>query len=166
MKSTWLSEALWKQVQASVPVTCVDILPLRLVDGRVRDVGLIHRETPHQGRRWCLVGGRLLRNESLVEGVGRQIRETLGAQMRFALPPDAQPAYVTQYFTIERPEGALDPRQHAIGLTYAVALEGEARAAGEAHDFQWFAIGALPRPDEWGFEQDRVTRAVLARLKS
>ena len=47
MQSTWLSDALWKQVQASVPVACADVLPLRVAGGRVREVGLIHRDTPH-----------------------------------------------------------------------------------------------------------------------
>ena len=164
MMSTWLSDEAWKQVQASVPVACADVLPLRVIDGVLREVGLIYRDTPHQGRRWCLVGGRMLRNESLAEAVGRQIRETLGPGVRFALPVDAQPAHVAQYFTERRPEGPLDPRQHAIGMTFAVAIEGEARPAGEAHDFRWFAIDALPRAEEWGFEQDRVARSVLARL--
>lgn len=164
MMSTWLSDEAWKQVQASVPVACVDVLPLRAVDGVLREVGLIHRDTPHQGRRWCLVGGRLFRNESLIEGAGRQIRETLGPEVRFALPFDAQPAYVAQYFTNHRPEGPLDPRQHAVAMTYAVAIEGEARPGGEAYAFQWFAMDALPGANEWGFEQDRVARAVLERL--
>jgi ADP-ribose pyrophosphatase YjhB (NUDIX family) len=165
MMSTWLSDEAWKQIQASVPVACIDVLPLRVAGGAVREIGLIHRDTPHQGRRWCLVGGRLLRNESLAEAVGRQLRETLGSGVRFALPVDAQPAYVAQYFTSNRPDGPLDPRQHAIGMTFAVAIEGEPRPAGEAHAFQWFATAALPPADAWGFEQDRVARSVLARLR-
>jgi hypothetical protein len=105
-----------------------------------------------------------LRNEALADGIARQIRETLGPGVRFEVPRDPQPAYVAQYFTDRRATGNLDPRQHAIGMTFAVAIEGEVRCGGEAHDFAWFAVEALPGPDLWGFEQDRVARAVIARV--
>lgn len=160
----FLDSKTWKLVQDSVPIACVDVLPLQTTAGVITHAGLIHRDTPHQGPRWCFVGGRLHRNETLVEGLTRQLRETLGDAVRFTAAPDLQPLFVAQYFTQDRGVGALDPRQHAVALSYALAVDGDIAPAGEAHDFRWFELTALPAPAEWGFEQDRVAVRCLARL--
>ncbi len=160
--SNWLDAADWKWVQDSVPVVCTDIVPLRLdASGEIERIGLIFRETPHQGRRWCLVGGRVFRNESLNEAVARQLRETLGESLRYQVPLDVQPLYVSQYFTHEREVGVYDPRQHAVAMNYCVAVEGEAMAQGEALRFEWFAPEDLPIADTFGFGQDRILTACL-----
>src|SRR5438309_1951881 len=92
-----LPDSEWKFVRDSVPIACVDVLPLRRdLSRNDRELGLIYRETPHQGRRWCLVGGRMFRNESLAEAAARQLRDTLGPQVRFNVPADAQPLYTAQ----------------------------------------------------------------------
>jgi ADP-ribose pyrophosphatase YjhB (NUDIX family) len=133
-------------------------------ENQITHVGLIHRDTPHQGRRWCLVGGRLWRNESFAEAATRQIGETLGPGAQFHIHPDPQPAYVAQYFTHQRETGLLDPRQHAVAMVFVVPISGEIVAGGEACAFRWFASSELPPPAEWGFGQDRVAAACLDRL--
>jgi ADP-ribose pyrophosphatase YjhB (NUDIX family) len=142
----------------------VDVLPVSLLaDGRtIARIGLIHRETPHQGRRWCMVGGRLWRNESLVEAATRQIRETLGLAVQFAIAADRQPDHVVQYFTFDRSVGLLDPRQHAVTMVFVVPITGEVVPGGEAMAFQWFDPLNLPAVDQWGFRQDEVVRSCCA----
>jgi ADP-ribose pyrophosphatase YjhB (NUDIX family) len=169
-RSAWLSPADWRTVQSSVPVACVDVIPVRGFVGarpndarRVESVGLILRDTPHQGRRWCLVGGRMFRNESFAEAIARQLLETLGPGVTFDVPPDVQPAFVAQYFTEPRPVGVHDPRQHALGHTFVVPVAGDTRPQGEAHDFRWFPADALPPVTEFGFGQERVVAACLHR---
>ena len=178
MNPNWLEPEQWKRVQETVPVTCVDVVPIRRdAAGRVVQVGLIYRDTPHQGQRWCVVGGRLCRNESFAEAIARQIRDTLGDAVRFRLGRTethtadadphagiAEPHHVAQYFTFDRGPGPLDPRQHAIGLTWAVEILGEAHARGEAVAFQWFEIDSLPRADQCGFGQNYVVAACLNKL--
>lgn len=162
----WLSDDDYRRVQRSVPIACVDIAPLRLsTGGAIESIGLILRDTPHQGRRWCLVGGRILRDESLVAAAGRHLRQTLGDGVRFTIEADAQPVYVSQYFTSRREVGVIDPRQHSIAMNYLVAVAGPIAPTGEAHAFQWFTPEALPGPDEFGFEQDRVLAECLRRLR-
>jgi ADP-ribose pyrophosphatase YjhB (NUDIX family) len=157
----WLSDEEWKRAQATLPICCVDVVPVRRGPAdRVEAVGMILRDTPHQGRRWCLVGGRMLRDESMAQAVARQIRETLGDAARFQIDPAAQPQYVAQYFTTEQPVGLLDPRQHAIGLTFIVEITGEINTRGEAFEFRWFAPGSLAQ-EQCGFGQDAVVRACL-----
>ncbi len=162
--SGWLEAADWKRAQDTMPIACVDVVPV-MVDssGKVERVGLISRDTPHQGRRWCVVGGRLWRNESIAEAITRQLRETLGARIAFTLEADPQPAYVCQYFTTARGIGSVDPRQHALTLNFVVPLTGEPRAGGEAEEFCWFAPSRLPAPEQFGFGQDRIVAACLRR---
>ncbi len=163
--SNWLEASDWKWVQDSVPVACVDVAPLRLDSvGQIERIGLIFRKTPHQGSRWCLVGGRVFRNESLAEAIARQLRETLGESLHFQIRPDIQPLYVSQYFTHDRDVGLLDPRQHSVAMNYCVAVEGEAEARGEALRFEWFEPSRLPPPEQFGFGQDRVLAKCLAAM--
>jgi ADP-ribose pyrophosphatase YjhB (NUDIX family) len=159
----WLTADDWKWVQDSMPIACCDVLPVRLAtDGRtLSHVGLIHRDTPHQGVCWCMVGGRIWRNESLTDAATRQLRETLGPSVRFSIAGDRQPDHVAQYFTSQRPGELLDPRQHAITLVFVVAIEGEVVPGGEAIAFQWFEPTKLPAATLWGFGQDVIVNACL-----
>ena len=161
----WLNPEQYRLVQASVPIVCVDIVPLKMNGSAIDAIGLILRDTPHQGRRWCLVGGRVLRDESLAQAAARHLRETLGNAIRFSLDPDIQPVYVSQYFPTPRPPGVLDPRQHSVAMNYLVPIEGEVRAGGEAHQFQWFPPTSLPTPTEFGFQQDLVLAECLRRAR-
>lgn len=160
----WLEEQAYRQIQDSVPIACVDIITLRTNErGGIEAIGLIFRDTPHQGRRWCLVGGRVMRNESLAAAASRQLRETLGESVQFRIEPDAQPVYVSQYFTIRQPVGVIDPRQHSITANYCIEIAGRIEPRGEALGFRWYAPNALPGSNEFGFEQDRVLAECLNR---
>jgi ADP-ribose pyrophosphatase YjhB (NUDIX family) len=169
VKQRWFSSSRWKSIQESVPITCVDVLPVRFAAGspkRVNAVGLILRETPHEGKRWCLVGGRLLYGESLEEAIHRQIKETLGSRVHVAVGRDPQPLYVKQYSPRGRSPFSVDPRQHSVGLTYASQIKGTPVAGGEAISFKWFDVTSLPKAKEFGFGQDTVVRICLQLLGS
>ena len=160
---TWLDETTWHQVQELVPIACVDIIPLRTpASSDSMSIGLIRRHTPHQGERWCVVGGRVLRNESLAEAVTRHLHETLGSEIDF--DTSSAPLFIAEYFTTRRPGFLYDPRQHAIAATYAFEIRGEPRASGEASRFQWFHSASLPPRDEFGFQQDLVVEKALTAL--
>jgi ADP-ribose pyrophosphatase YjhB (NUDIX family) len=163
----WLSDQNWKFIQRTVPVCCVDVLPLQLGGAQRREitrVGLIFKRTCDHADRWCIVGGRLLRNESLAEAVKRQLRETLGSAVSVRAEDIQEPIHVAQYFSVRRKTGVFDPRQHAIGLTFCVPIRGTPRPRGEAIAFEWFPPRSLPSPDTFGYRQDRVVKACLANL--
>ena len=128
-------------------------------------VVLIYRDTP-QGRKWCLIGGRLLYGESLREAVRRQVREALGRQVKVNPRPDQLPLHVAQYSPSGRKPFALDPRQHSVALTYALELKGTPTPGGEAVQFEWFEIAKIPRGKQLGFGQDAVLRACLRILQN
>jgi ADP-ribose pyrophosphatase YjhB (NUDIX family) len=164
----WLDADDWKWVQDTMPIACCDVVPVQVgSDGRaVERIGLIYRNTPHQGMRWCVVGGRIWRGESLAQAAGRQLRETLGPAIGFEVEADRQPDFVVQYFTTVRPHSLLDPRQHAITSMFVVPIEGMITAMGEAESFRWFDRNALPASQEFGFEQDKAIAATLKRWEA
>lgn len=154
----WLSAHEWLRVQQTMPITCVDVLPVDQ-DGRA---GLILRDVPEAEPAWCVVGGRLRRAETLEEAVRRELRDTLSVS---PVEIPEEPTVVTQYFPKPRPPHLYDPRQHAVSLLFGLQLEGEPIASGEAHDFRWV------RPADFddlsfGFGQRPMIERCLARLVS
>jgi ADP-ribose pyrophosphatase YjhB (NUDIX family) len=72
-----------------------------------------------------------------------------------------QPIYIAQYFPFGGRDDCRDPRQHSLGMTYLVQLEGSIEPQGEALDFNWFSIARLPNEDEFGFNQDIVIKECI-----
>lgn len=144
-------------IKARVPILCVDVL-LSPKDGPQR-VGLIHRMTYDGGDGWCLVGGRVLRNEHLADAVDRHVRATLGEGISLDRST-LEFGTAIEYFS-EPLEGEFyDPRKHAVALTYTAFCEGGAEALGEALKFQWFEISELPGVN-FGFGQGEVVSRLL-----
>ncbi len=156
---TWLSDDEWAKIQTLLPIAVVDIV-LVAEDDHPR-VGLIQRDTPHQGRRWNLIGGRIRFGEAIGEAMAREVRETLGAELHVRLPDASRPHYVAQYGPMKRGDFLDDPRKHAVGLTYVVPAWGAPVPQGEAFAFHWFPLRLLPRRDQWGFRQDRAAESSL-----
>lgn len=163
-KQGWLSDQEWRFVQLRVPVTCVDVLPIRREGFDGVKIGLIYRETPRQGRRWCLIGGRLFRNEPLRNAIIRQVQEALGSNVHCVLPVPVQPLMVAEYFSRRLKRSLFDPRQHAVGLTFTVQVRGAISPAGEALDFRWFNVKELPGSHLFGFGQRKVVLECVRRL--
>lgn len=145
--SGYLSAADLESARASVPIVCVDLVPVRNGASGNAEVGLVLRQMP--GRHepvWCHLGGRVRRGETLRAALLRHLGETLnGAGVE--LPPDPQPACVVQYFPTTEPvepglDAGYDPRQHSIALVYRVSLIGEptAVAGGEGIEFRWWDV--------------------------
>lgn len=145
MTVVWLSDETWHAIQSSVPIVCVDLVPVRLDPvGAVSAVGLIRRHLP--GTRevvWCVLGGRINYGETLRSAVSRHVESTLSGAT-FELPADPQPAYVFQWFPSPRDdEGVaygIDPRRHSVGLCFVVPMSGEPVVVegGEALELGWF----------------------------
>ena len=161
----WLPVEDWRKVQRCLPIVCVDVLPIRRRQGELRDIGLVFRETPHQGRQWCLIGGRLQYNELLTEGVERELREALGDKIIFTCFGSDEPLKVAQYLPTPDKGELYDPRQHALALTYVVELSGEITPQGEALEFSWFPVAGLAEMQGIGFGQQPIIIECLQRLE-
>lgn len=158
----WLSVEDSQLVCRLTPIVCVDILPVRK-DADGLEVGLIVRGDYEGGEGYAVVGGRVLRGETLNEAVTRQVRETLGEQVSWDGDFDRRPPdMVLQYFPWEK-EGFFgrDPSKHSVGLTWLVEVTGEAETGGEATDFRWFRSNELPRRSAIAFGQWRLGEQLL-----
>lgn len=154
----WLPPEDYSFVRERVPILCVDVLLSPC--GESSAVGLIRRATYDGGDGWCLVGGRVLRDEHLSAAVARHVTATLGAGLCLD-PATLEMRAVAEYFTKPSADQLHDPRKHAVALTYTAACEGIPRPTGEATDFRWFDIGELGAVD-FGFGQDAVVARALA----
>ena len=164
-----LSAALWATVQDSVPILCVDIVPVRRdPEGNVTDVGFIRRAAPFGDEPvWCHVGGRANLGESLAEAITRHLTETLGAHAGVDVGSDPQPHYVMQYFRQARLGDSLrsgwDPRKHAVALTFVIELPAGVTAVrgGEGTEFRWIPIELLATmTDTWPGSMTAVLAAL------
>ncbi|MGG2201573.1 DUF4916 domain-containing protein [Paenibacillus validus] len=167
--SNWLESRIWEDIQKRLPIICVDVIPIQLnKEGHQESIGLIFRETPHQGNKWCTIGGRLRHSESLQSAIQRQLAESLGNHVKLKkVLNDGEPAFVAQYapsnFPVDGFEG-IDPRKHAIGLTYCVWIDGVLTPQNEAMDFHWFKKNNLPDTSEIGFGQGEVIVKCLNKI--
>ena len=163
----WLDPNDWARVQRSVPIACVDLLPLRWTEGagpRPSAFGLILRIGETGEPRWGLVGGRVLLGEMLDEALTRHVAETLGPLAEVGDLVPGQPTAVAEYFPDIRPGLLHDPRQHSIALTYCLPVTGEIAPRGEALDFRWFDIGSAPGAEAIGFGQHGLIVTCMRRL--
>lgn len=168
--ANWIEESEWNKIQQLIPIVCIDILPVqRSPFGEIKKVGLIKRKTPHEGQKWCTVGGRLLFGEPVQHGIVRQLQDTLGVGIQVKGIWNSQPQYVAQYSpTLEVSNGfdAVDPRKHAVALTYCLELEGEICPQNEALDFQWYSIQEVRNKTDIGFGQEKVIASCLELLEN
>jgi ADP-ribose pyrophosphatase YjhB (NUDIX family) len=154
----WIPPEQYGFIVAHMPILCVDLIPLS--DDEQPRIGLIERATP-DGTGWCLVGGRVMRDEPLPAAVRRHLRATLGKEIDVDLAT-LQPVGVIEYFSEKGLGEFHDPRKHAVAVTYAGRCTGtpRAQAGTEATDFAWHAEEQLPAV-RFGFGQEKVVERFL-----
>lgn len=165
MSGGGLADDLWKTIQASIPIFCVDVVPVRSAPSSRLEFGLILRNTPLQGQRWCLIGGRLLLDEAIEDAVQRQLSGAVGSSLASVGTPQLAPLLV-EYRRSPNPEGLQDPRQHSISATVPVLMSGEGIAQGkEALAFRWWDVEDL-NGDVMGFGQEHLVPRIVQALLS
>ncbi|MBB5743395.1 ADP-ribose pyrophosphatase YjhB (NUDIX family) [Microbacterium ginsengiterrae] len=162
---SFLPPELYATLERSVPLACVDFVPVRESRAGSAEVGLILRDSPF-GQVWCHLGGRIRHGETIAQAIQRHALDTLS--IRVDIPEDPQPAWVYQWFP---PEVApvvdwafgTDPRKHAIGLSFVTSLMGDPTPRNEALDFEFFSLDALPEP-LWPGCEDLLGRMLSSSL--
>jgi ADP-ribose pyrophosphatase YjhB (NUDIX family) len=125
----WLPDHEWAAIQSTVPIVCVDLVPVRCdASGGVAAVGLIRRQMPStEDLVWCPIGGRIHHGETLRAAVLRHLGSTLTGAV-VDVPADPQPDYVFQWFPSPRRDDGvaygIDPRRHSVGLCFVVPVDG------------------------------------------
>lgn len=160
----YLPRPLFALVRHLLPIACVDAVPYREIPNGI-EIGLIRRYTNDRGTTgWTMVGGRVRYGERLPEALRRHLIETLGPDIRCALPDPHQPTRADEYFPHPRPGERRDRSKHAVALSYPVKIDGAVRAGGEALEFRWFSVNALPDESEIGFGQGETVRRIACDI--
>jgi len=116
---------------------------------------LIQRKyEPYKGH-WAIPGGFLLNEESLEEGVERELFEETGIKVN----------YLEQLYTFGEP--GRDPRQRIISVAYFGLVKTsqyqELKASTDAENAKWFSIKKLP---QLAFDHKEILSVAINRLRA
>lgn len=157
-RSRWIPEELFQQIQKSIPIACVDLLILRKKKAGTLEILLIKRKIyPEQGK-WCLIGGRICKDEYTKDTITRQAKTELGVSVKI-IPPWNE----TMPFAVFN-DPVSDKQKHFVVLTYPVVItKGTLKSSGpEFSEARWFLLDKLPPAPRLGFYHAKVL-ALLSR---
>jgi ADP-ribose pyrophosphatase YjhB (NUDIX family) len=163
----YLSPDDWAWATAHLPIPCADVVPVLINQiGVVSHVGLIYRESPFDGQRWCHIGGRVRLEETVRDAALRHLKATLARPDKKQFDAESVPEQPTSFFEFfpEFREGyGLDPRKQAVSACYRVECPSDVtvRPEGEGSEFKWFGVENLPADDElWPGTRQLVERTL------
>ena len=109
-----------------------------------------------EGGKYALPGGFLNRDETLVQGVLRELKEETGYQGR-----------VLSLFRINsRPDRQGEDRQNVTFVFLAEPSKQESHPDAEVQSVQWFALDGLPDSLEIAFDHWETIQLYLDYMKS
>lgn len=136
----WLPSSEIDRVRGKMPITYVEILPVRTDDlGRISQIGSLLRASDDGSVERTLITGRVLFHESLREAIARNIAKDLGDIALPVLPMSLTPFTVAEFFPTPGMSEFYDPRQHAIALCYVIPIAGDCKPQDETFDVEWIA---------------------------
>lgn len=159
----YLPDEQYRLVTSSVPIVCVDIIPVRQTGDSSWEIGVIERATGSQASKLAVLGGRIHHSETISEAIARHLQDDLSVYSFSFLGTNStsRPFIVQQYAhaaSAEKPTG-FDPTKHAIALTYLIELTDKPHPQREASSFTW--INSSQVPYDAAFNQDVVMRAAF-----
>ena len=165
-KFLYLKEETYKTIVNSIPIICVDIIPIKQVC-KVWNIGIIRRSTGSESGKFAILGGRISLNETITEAINRHLLKDLGVvRFSFYKTNEVQkPFYVLQYFkgTKSKEPFGFDPTKHAIALTYLVEIKEVPLPKNEASEFRWITNKQIPK--QVAFNQNIAMQEAFEQLK-
>lgn len=156
-RSRWIPDELFQTIQKSVPIACVDLLLLRTKAGGIETLLIKRRIYPEEGK-WCLIGGRILKDEHTKDTIKRQAKTELGVSVSI-IPPWSE---IMPFAVFNDPVS--DKQKHFVVLVYPVIVtKGILKASGpEFSEARWFPLDKLPPAARIGFYHAKLL-ALFAR---
>ena len=116
---------------------------------------LIQRKYEPFKNSWAIPGGFVLEDESLEEGVKRELLEETGISVN----------YLEQLYTFGEP--GRDPRQRIVSVAYfglvKASLYQQLKASTDAENAKWFSIKNLP---SLAFDHKEILAVAIERLRT
>lgn len=124
------------------------------VDKGVVKVLLIRRDNEPYKDKWALVGGALYNNETVLDGMKREIKEKTGIN-------DIKLYYSNIYSGVDR-----SPIMRMVGLSYIGFLDIEKvnllKETDKTNDSDWFSINNIP---ELAYDHNVILNDSILKLK-
>lgn len=124
------------------------------VDKGVVKVLLIRRNNEPYKDKWALVGGALYNNETVIDGMKREIEEKTGIN-------DIQLYYSNIYSKVDR-----SPVMRMVGLSYIGFLDIEKvkllKETEKTNDSDWFPINNIP---ELAYDHNEILNNSILKLR-
>lgn len=158
--SKWVPDSLFQTIQKTMPVACVDLIVLRKDKRGVLEALLIKRKIYPEEKKWCLIGGRILKDESTDETVNRQANGELGVSVKIIAPWTAEHPFAVYN------DQVADKQKHFIALTFPVIItKGRLKKSGpEFSGTKWFPLDKMPKP--LGFHHEQVMKMFSAHART
>ena len=109
-----ISKKQYLQVLENLPILCVDII----VQNAKGEYLLVKRNNEPKKSRWWVVGGRLLKGESLEQAVVRKVKEETGQRIR-----DIRPIGYFELINGANPFGAAF-EYHTVSVVFTAVIDG------------------------------------------
>ena len=125
-----IPDSLYKRILSLVPIPCVDVI---IVSHRRF---LLCRRNQHPAKgKWWLVGGRIIKGETLVQAVKRKVYEETGISTIAATP---------QFLTIRETmfrKSKLGPPPHTINAVFLVVVSDKSHIRPDitSDELAWFS---------------------------
>lgn len=124
------------------------------VDKGIVKVLLIRRNNEPYKDKWALVGGALYNNETVVDGMKREIKEKTGIN-------DIELYYSNIYSRVDR-----SPIMRMVGLSYVGFLDIEKvnllKETDKTNDSDWFPINNIP---ELAYDHNEILNDSILKLR-
>ncbi|MFZ2513028.1 MAG: DUF4916 domain-containing protein [Candidatus Saccharimonadales bacterium] len=151
-----------------IPVVCIDCIPVDISNPLEPKIGVITRATGSQKGKKCLVGGRILKNESISQAIRRHLMNDLGVTQFtfFKINAEDKPFKVVCYKHADSASDgkSFDPTKNAFSLTYLVSISEEPVPHNEALEFHW--VSFVNEAVEDGFNQKTIMQQALEILRN
>lgn len=148
--SKWIPDSLFQTIQKTIPIACVDLIILRKNNRGALETLLIKRKIYPEEKKWCLIGGRILKDEGTKKTIARQAKEELGVSVRILKPWTEETPFAVYNNSVA------DKQKHFVTLTFPVVItKGSVKTSGpEFSEAKWFPLNRFPKP--FGFHHEHV----------
>lgn len=124
----------YQQIIEVLPILCVDVV----VKNSRGEILLIKRDNePRQGE-WWVIGGRVLKGETLEQAVIRKVQEETGLTVE-----SVQPIGYYEAVSQENPFG-LNSRLHAVSVVFSTVVDGNQKIKLDEQSSDWTFAKDLP----------------------
>jgi len=123
------------QILKNLPILCVDVIVLN----EKGEYLLVKRANEPKKGRWWVVGGRVLKGESLEQAVIRKVKEEAGRRVK-----DIQPVGYFELIDGVNPFGPLF-KYHTTSVVFTAAIDGKGPIKLDAQSSQFKFSKKLPQ---------------------